>query len=165
MKRRDFLLRAAGTVTAMSMGRVLNASAQADTDPYIAEAREILSRVPAVDLHTHPGMFALKDIPNSLNPRRYFGDARVAERIAQMRRGQLGCAFVATVSDAPILRPPTRPGETFEGRDWKEGEAWREYQRQSAVLDWLVSEHDLEKSYDGVRHQGSTLIRPNCRNV
>ncbi len=36
-----------------------------------AAPRALLRRVPSFDMHTHPGLFLLKDIPNSANPREY----------------------------------------------------------------------------------------------
>ena len=145
MNRRRFMSDLFGSITLLTLGSPLRVFSQTITEDHISRARAILSRTPLLDLHTHPGMFALKNIPNSVNPRRYFGDAKVAERVAEMKSGQLGCGFIATVSDAPILRPPRKPGETFEGREWKTGESWIEYKRQQAVLDELVAEHGLVK--------------------
>ena len=39
----------------------------------VAAAQALLQRAPGFDLHTHPGLFPLKDIPNSANPREYLG--------------------------------------------------------------------------------------------
>lgn len=145
LNRRKFLSGLAGTTATLAMMPGLRIFASEVTEDHLVRAHAILSRIPSLDLHTHPGMFALKDIPNSVNPRRYFGDDKVIARVAEMKTGRLGCGFVATVSDAPILRPPRKPGETIEGREWKKGESWAEYKRQKGILDKLVADHGLQK--------------------
>ncbi len=146
MQRRHFLQGFASIVSANILQPVLAVDSNETVLEFRERARRILASTPAFDLHTHPGMFALKDIPNSVNPRKYFGDAKVTSRVAEMNTGQLACGFVATVSDAPILRPPRKAGESFEGREWKPDESWQEYRRQKAVLDRIVTEHDLVKA-------------------
>jgi len=153
MKRRKLLSGMAASAAVLGMLPPARLSGRTVSDEYLSQARSLLDRVPAMDLHTHPGMFALKDIPDSVNPRKYHGDEKVARRIAGMKSGRLGCAFIATVSDAPILRPPRHPGETIEGREGRPGEAWREYQRQKSILDEMVDRHGLIKvtSTGGIR--------------
>lgn len=146
MRRRQFLQKIAGSCVVYALAPALPALADDTMEEHLERAHHILLQTPSLDLHTHPGMFALKNIPNSVNPRKYFGDAKVAQRVAEMKSGKLGCGFIATVSDAPILRPPRKAGESFEGRSWKSGEAWSEYQRQKVLLDELVEEHGLQKA-------------------
>ena len=142
--RRDFVFglvaAAAGATLPLPLRRAHRrfvTSVQDQLDP----ARALLRRHPSFDLHMHPGLFPLKDIPNSANPRECFGDDAVAERIRQMDGGHLGGGFFSMVLDAPLLG-----GRRGKVRDFANGEGWAEYKRQLAVLEDIVADPHLEKA-------------------
>ncbi len=105
----------------------------------VAAAQALLQRAPGFDLHTHPGLFPLKDIPNSANPREYFGDEAVRRRVNGMRDAHFGGGFFTMVLDAPLLG-----GRRGKVRDFEPGEGWREYKRQLAVLRALLDDLSVD---------------------
>lgn len=141
--RRKFIGRLAGAAVMLGGGpAVLGARAQSPdsevSQQQLAQARDLLGDNPSLDLHCHPGLFVLKDIPNSVNVRTYFGDDAVAARIRQMLDGRMWGASMAFVIDAPVLRPT--PKGPRPARDFAPGEAWTEYKRQYRVLNDLLAD-------------------------
>ncbi len=110
----------------------------------LQQASALLGRHISLDMHMHPALFPVKDIPRSSNPRPYRGDDVFAARIEGMREGQMWSGFFSPVVDAPILgMTPHGPGMM---RSFERGEAWTEFKRQIAVLDNLLRRYDVVKA-------------------
>ncbi len=122
-------------------------AAQAATErwlDYLDQASDLLGRRFSLDMHMHPALFPVKDIPRSSNPRPYRGDDVFAARVRGMREGQMWCGFFSPVVDAPVLGvTPQGPGMM---RPFEPGEAWSEFKRQVAVLDALLRRNDVVKA-------------------
>ena len=111
---------------------------------YLDRASLLLARRFSLDMHMHPALFPVKDIPRSSNPRPYRGDDVFASRIAGMREGQMWTGFFSPVVDAPVLgMTPKGPGML---RPFERGEAWNEFKRQIAVLDDLLRRNGVVKA-------------------
>ncbi len=111
---------------------------------YLEQARVLLGRHFSLDMHMHPALFPVKDIPRSSNPRPYRGDDVFAARIEGMREGQMWSGFFSPVVDAPVLgMTPHGPGML---RPFEPGEAWSEFNRQIVVLDSLLRRNDVVKA-------------------
>jgi len=111
---------------------------------YLEQASDLLGRRFSLDMHMHPALFPVKDIPRSSNPRPYRGDDAFAARIGGMREGQMWSGFFSPVVDAPVLgMTPHGPGMV---RLFERGEAWSEFKRQIAVLDNLLRRNDVVKA-------------------
>jgi len=110
----------------------------------LEQASDLLGRRFSLDMHMHPALFPVKDIPRSSNPRPYRGDEVFAARIAGMREGQMWSGFFSPVVDAPVLgMTPHGPGMM---RPFERGEAWSEFKRQIAVLDNLLRRNGVVKA-------------------
>lgn len=115
-----------------------------DWHQYRGPAKKLLARCLSLDMHMHPALFPVKDIPRSSNPRAYRGDDVFASRIAGMREGQMWSGFFSPVVDAPVLgMTPQGPGMV---RPFERGEAWTEFRRQVAVLDSLLQQNGVVKA-------------------
>lgn len=111
---------------------------------YLDQASELLGRSFSLDMHMHPALFPVKDIPRSSNPRPYRGDEAFADRIRGMRKGQMWTGFFSPVVDAPVLGiTPHGPGMV---RPFERGEAWIEFKRQIALLEELLNRNDVVKA-------------------
>ena len=111
---------------------------------YLEQASVLLGRHFSLDMHMHPALFPVKDIPRSSNPRPYRGDDVFSARIEGMREGQMWSGFFSPVVDAPVLgMTPHGPGMM---RPFERGEAWSEFNRQIAVLDSLLRRNDVVKA-------------------
>ncbi len=145
LSRRSALNRlvAAGTASLLWPANPLIA-AQAATDKWhdsLEQAGKLLGNCFSLDMHMHPALFPVKDIPRSSNPRPYRGDDVFASRIAGMHEGQMWTGFFSPVVDAPVLgMTPKGPGMV---RPFEPGEAWIEFRRQIAVLDNLLQRNDV----------------------
>jgi membrane dipeptidase len=119
-------------------------SAAEEWQGYVDQASELLLHNFSLDMHMHPALFPVKDIPRSSNPRPYRGDEFFAARIQGMWEGQMWTGFFSPVVDAPVIgMTPTGPGLV---RPFEPGEAWIEFKRQLAVLDDLLQRNDVVKA-------------------
>ncbi len=110
----------------------------------LSRAAILLGRNLSLDMHMHPALFPVKDIPHSSNPRPYRGDDAFSSRVQGMRQGQMWSGFFSPVVDAPVLgMTPHGPGMV---RSFGRGEAWLEFKRQIALLDELVGRNDVVKA-------------------
>jgi membrane dipeptidase len=108
---------------------------------YLDQARQLLERNFSLDMHMHPALFPVKNIPRSSNPRPYRGDEMFDARIEGMLEGQMWTGFFSPVVDAPVLgMTPRGPGMV---RPFERGEAWIEFKRQIAVLDSLLRRNNV----------------------
>lgn len=108
------------------------------------QAGKLLASRFSLDMHMHPALFPVKDIPRSSNPRPYRGDDVFASRIEGMREGQMWTGLFSPVVDAPVLgMTPKGPGMV---RPFERGEAWNEFKRQIAVLDDLLRRNGVVKA-------------------
>lgn len=150
LSRRSALnsLIAAGAVTLCWRPGLLFANSE-DAGPkkwhdHLDEAGALLGSSFSLDMHMHPALFPVKDIPRSSNPRQYRGDDVFASRAQGMRDGQMWSGFFSPVVDAPVLGlTPHGPGMV---RSFDRGEAWLEFKRQIAVLDELVNRNNVVKA-------------------
>ena len=111
---------------------------------YLKQASDLLGHHFSLDMHMHPALFPVKDIPRSSNPRPYRGDDAFAARIQGMREGQMWTGVFSPVVDAPVLgMTPAGPGMV---RPFERGEAWKEFKRQIAVLDNLLRRNKVVKA-------------------
>jgi membrane dipeptidase len=119
-------------------------SAAEEWQGYVDQASELLLHNFSLDMHMHPALFPVKDIPRSSNPRPYRGDDVFAARIQGMREGHMWTGFFSPVVDAPVLgMTPHGPGMV---RPFERGEAWTEFERQISVLDDLLRRNDVPKA-------------------
>jgi membrane dipeptidase len=148
LSRRSALRRiiAAGTASFFwqPVGLTAAQSVSGSWHDYLEQASDLLGRRFSLDMHMHPALFPVKDIPRSSNPRPYRGDDVFAARIEGMREGQMWSGFFSPVVDAPVLgMTPNGPGMM---RPFERGEAWSEFKRQIAVLDNLLRRNDVVKA-------------------
>jgi len=113
-------------------------------EDYLERANRLLGCRFSLDMHMHPALFPVKDIPRSSNPRPYRGDDAFAARIQGMREGQMWTGFFSPVVDAPVLgMTSTGPGMV---RPFERGEAWKEFKRQISVLYDLLRRNDVVRA-------------------
>ena len=126
-------------------GSLLAAQSETKTwHDYLDQARALLGHRFSLDMHMHPALFPVKDIPRSSNPRPYRGDDVFVSRIEGMREGQMWTGFFSPVVDAPVLgMTPKGPGMV---RPFERGEAWNEFKRQIAVVDDLLRRNGVVKA-------------------
>lgn len=114
------------------------------TPEQLAAGEELLRQVPSVDVHSHPARFFLK----GLAPYTPFGAAlpplSLETAAQEMRRGGVSTVLFAAVADYPLL-------DTWESglravREFRQGEAIAEYQRQLRVLQKLVRDEVLPQA-------------------
>src|SRR5579883_2304388 len=97
---------------------------------------DFLKRHPAIDLHSHPGMFPRRGAAE------YEGDHAFAKTAAEMRDGALTAAFFALVSDAVILSR-TPEGKVGASRSFAPGEAWADCQKQLKSFQELAAQQKI----------------------
>lgn len=91
------------------------------------------------DLHTHPGRFFQKGSEG------YTGDSSFGKRIVDMQTHHLNGAFFSIVADMPLLKV-TENGIVPRGK-YKDGEGWKEFERQLHDLKTLLAVHQIEIAY------------------
>ena len=97
-------------------------------------AATILRQQLTVDLHSHLGLWEAKGLNrgsfvNELAG--YPGDEKLKQNILDNLSVGLKCSFLGLPVDLPLIQLGA-PGN--KARDFRAGEAWREYQRQMALL-------------------------------
>ncbi|MGE3666867.1 MAG: dipeptidase [Steroidobacteraceae bacterium] len=98
----------------------------------------LLAEFPSVDVHSHPGRsFLVGAHPDSFVIR-LMRDGFEASRIADMQRAHVTASLFSMVADFPLLS--LEGGGLHAAREFAEGEALRDYQRQLARLRSLVAE-------------------------
>lgn len=93
------------------------------------------------DLHTHPGVFIKKGMAD------YPGDMAFANRMEDMQANKLSGAFFSLVADMPLLKV-TETGIVPRG-EFKEGEGWKEFEKQLAILKELLTTNQIELAFSG----------------
>lgn len=91
------------------------------------------------DLHTHPGRFFQKGSEG------YVGDSPFTKRIMDMQTHHLNGAFFSIVADMPLLKV-TENGIVPRGK-YKDGEGWKEFERQLHDLKILLTDHKVEIAF------------------
>ena len=133
---------AAGTVLAPFVGRAAEKLGLALSDEQLAAGRAFVARHATVDLHAHPGRFFLSNITDPTPLMASFGAPFAEKAISDLRAGHVTAALFAAVADTRLLgASPTRG--LFATREFAPGEAWRDYQRQVAVLKALVTRGEV----------------------
>jgi len=98
----------------------------------------LLAEHPSVDVHAHPGRsFLVGAEPESLVIR-LMREGFEAERIADMRAAQVTASLFSVVADLPLLS--LQDGGLAAVREYEDGEAYRDFNRQFARLRSLVDE-------------------------
>ncbi len=96
----------------------------------------LLAEYPSVDVHSHAGRsFLVGAKPDSLVIR-LMRDGFEADRIADMRKAQVTASLISMVADFPLLS--LEGGGLHAAREFEEGEAHRDYDRQIARLRSLI---------------------------
>ena len=119
-------------------------------DPdYLVLANALLDRVPAVDIHAHPGRTFFRDAEDLSLSVRIFSlrGTREADAIDDMLAGRLAAASFAAVADFQVLSFSKTAG-LFAGRPFAAGEAWTSYQRQIANLKALTARLPLRSALE-----------------
>ena len=119
-------------------------------DPdYLALANALLDRVPAVDVHAHPGRTFFRDAEDLSLSVRIFSlrGTREADAIDDMLAGRLAAASFAAVADFQVLSFSKTAG-LFAARPFAAGEAWSSYQRQIANLKALTERLPLRSALE-----------------
>lgn len=98
----------------------------------------LLARHPSVDVHSHPGRsFLVGAEPQSLVMRLMRGGFE-ADRIADMSGAQVTASLFSVVADFPLLG--LEGGGLRAVREFEEGEAYRDFNRQLGRLQSLVDD-------------------------
>lgn len=97
---------------------------------------KFLKKYPSVDVHAHPGRFFLQGLEEESVIVKLFGPPFVKGVARDMQHGRISAALFAGVSDLQII------GLTEQGirahREFREGEAYADYQRQLKALKEIV---------------------------
>ncbi|MCP3936299.1 MAG: hypothetical protein GY708_13115 [Actinomycetia bacterium] len=97
---------------------------------HVELASRILAAHPALDFHTHLGLWEVRDLAPDLYP----GDDGLVTIVNQMIEAGCKSASINLTSDLPVLQMGA-PGNRL--RDYEPGEAWAEYRRMVTLLDQL----------------------------
>jgi membrane dipeptidase len=103
-----------------------------------------LKRHASVDTHSHPGRFFLKQLPEQTPTTRAFGEAFEERAIADLEAGNVSATLFCAVADMRLLEMTAAQG-LRAARDWSQGEAYADYQRQLAQLRALLANHSLTR--------------------
>ena len=101
----------------------------------VQRARQILADHPALDFHSHLGLWETKGLGGSGPLAGYIGDAAIEGHVQAMLAQNCKAASINLTSDIPILALGA-PGN--KSRDFAPGEGWAEYQRLLSVLESLL---------------------------
>ena len=107
-------------------------------------AATILRQQLTVDLHSHLGLWEAKGLNRGAFVNElagYPGDEKLKQNILDNLSVGLKCSFLGLPVDLPLIQLGA-PGN--KARDFRAGEAWREYQRQRALLRELLQTLPLE---------------------
>jgi len=147
--RRQFLLGLAGGAAAAALSGCATAPLAVTgeipsdrlglslTEEQLADGLAFLRRYPSVDVHAHPGLFFLSDVPDPTPSMAAFGAPFEERAVADLNAGRVSAALFAGVADVRLLEV-SRSG-IRSTRDFAPGEAWADYQRQLAALRRLVA--------------------------
>ena len=91
----------------------------------------ILAGNPSIDLHNHLGYWETRGIDPIMTASVYRGDESTRAIMDSMVAGKAKCAWVNLTGDVPIINLG-QPGN--KGGDYEGDQAWKEYQRQMAIL-------------------------------
>lgn len=119
-------------------------------DPdWLDRARDLLARVPAFDIHAHPGRTFFRDAERLSLRIRLFSlkGTREIDAIEDMKAGGLAGASFAAVSDYQVL-DLSKSGGLYAARAFAPGEAWSSYQRQIANLKALAGRLPLRPALE-----------------
>ena len=102
----------------------------------LGAATELLSKTPAIDFHTHLGLWETRGLGLEDPIGRYVGDDAIKHHAENMLAAGCKTASLNLTSDIPILQLGA-PGN--RSRDFTGGEAWDEYQRLIGVLNEILA--------------------------
>ena len=107
-------------------------------EEFLQRGAALLAEYPSVDVHSHPGRsFLVGARPESLIIR-LMRDGFEADRIADMRKAHVTASLFSMVADLPLLS--LEGGGLHAAREFGEGEARRDYDRQFARLRSLIDD-------------------------
>lgn len=107
-------------------------------EDFLRRGAALLAEYPSVDVHAHPGRsFLVGAKPDSLLIR-LMRDGFEADRIADMRRAHVTASLFSIVADFPLLA--IENGGLHAAREFEDGEAYRDFNRQFARLRSLVDD-------------------------
>lgn len=142
MRRRSLILGGAGTLLAAGAGVGVLRAFRAEAAPlgfepneqFVEQARALLARHPAIDVHAHPGRTFVRDATGLSPALLAFSVGGASERnaINDMREGLVCGGSFSLVADFQVL--DFRGDGLAAAREFNAGEARRSYERQLANL-------------------------------
>lgn len=107
-------------------------------EEFLQRGVALLAEHPSIDVHSHPGRSFLVDAQPESPVIRLMRDGFEAERIADMRAAQVTASLFSVVADLPLLS--LEGGGLSAVREFAEGEAYRDFNRQFARLRSLIAD-------------------------
>ena len=104
--------------------------------PNLERAKQILAQSPAIDFHTHLGLWETKGLGIQDPIGKYIGDDALTHHVEAMLGAGCHAASLNLTSDIPILKFGAVGNRS---RDFEPGEAWAEYQRLMGVLNDVLT--------------------------
>lgn len=101
----------------------------------LERAGRVLAENPAMDFHSHLGLWETKGLGGSGPLAGYIGDAAIETHVRAILAENCNAASINLTSDLPIMALGA-PGN--KSRDFGPGEGWAEYQRLWTVLNGLL---------------------------
>jgi membrane dipeptidase len=95
----------------------------------IAPGRRVLAAYPAVDIHSHPGRTFLAGVDIDSLVLSNMSSGFEADRLADMRSGQVTASLFAIVADVKVLGISATSGIVIN-REFEPGEAFADFERQ-----------------------------------
>lgn len=103
---------------------------------HLIAAKNVIDKAPAIDFHTHLGLWETRGLGLTDPIGKYVGDDVLKHHVERMLAAGCKTASLNLTSDVPILQLGA-PGN--RSRDFNPGEAWGEYQRLLNVLNDILS--------------------------
>ncbi|MDP5071739.1 MAG: membrane dipeptidase, partial [Congregibacter sp.] len=134
LSRRALLRRSLAATAALSLPPRLMALEAEDINVSVASLERVaavFAANPIVDFHTHLGIWQNTGLDNAETGIPPVSAAKLASNIQEYLEAGVNCIYLDTISDIARTRIG-QPGN--KDRDFEEGEAWDEYQRQYGLM-------------------------------
>lgn len=126
LSRRNMLHYLGATTASALAPSAINAADDVETEAAV----RLLGQYPSLDLHCHPGLFALRGTSA------YGSDAAVYKTVADMLAGQMWGAYFCAIADSALITITPTGIEVREA--FEPGEAWALYEQQMASFRALM---------------------------
>jgi membrane dipeptidase len=114
------------------------------THEHLEAGSALLRRVPSVDIHSHPGRFFLRGLTEHTPFTESLPLLSPEDVTAEMQVGGVSAVLFAAVADNPLL--DSMDSGLRAVREFRQGEAITEYQRQLGILQTLVREETVSQA-------------------